>query len=427
MKLSLKSINGKLRILAQRIGQGLKFVAECCCYANQNNLFVIGYNCCEGWGSIPRIAVRADIASQLERECQWEWALMVRVGGSESCFRLTPFQVVPREETAGLVIVENISQIECVPNNRSYPGIRCGTQTCPICPANCCFTHIYPKECPDFHRVPQENPKSNICCSWGRDYTIIISYQTRLLEEFYSLTGTPSSRSFTQRSGREVMRRLVCGENAEGTPDDIRCIEAQHYLRNDFESFLDPNLNTSGEDRTDRCITLAAYPVKQTPIIYGPGNTPIWPSVIIFPSRPGFRRILNENGTTFTSIVFGEGDSPLMDGPVCQDLDNFVSTEQTTADRDIWIETRYRTTFRYGLVCLQGSIFFDQVEEVVEMPSNILLSRRTFRHEAAFSVRVNSSTHCPPTVCDGYAQTGNVITLPGWPPPQPIQGALSLL
>lgn len=349
---------------------------------------------------------------------------MVRVGGSESCFRLTPFQVVPREETAGLVIVESISQIECVPNNRSYPGIRCGTQTCPICPTNCCFTHIYPKECPDFHRVPQENPKSNICCSWGRDYTIIISYQTRLLEEAFGYLGQPTSRRLEEYSGREVMRRLVCGENAEATPDDIRCIEAQHYRRNDFESFVDPNLNTSFEDRTDRCLT-QAYPVKQTPIVYGPGNTIVWPSVIVFPSRPGFKRLQNENGTVFTEIAFDASGAPGFD-PLCRELDNFVSTQQLTGDRDVEMEAIVRTTFRYGLVCLQGNILFDQVQEIVQRSTNILLARYTFRHEASFSVRVNSSTHCPPNVCDGYAQTGNVISLPGLPP-QPIQGALSLL
>ena len=422
MKLSLKAVNGKLRLLAQRVGQGLKFVLDCCCDEPQTDSFVVGYNCCEGWGSIPRIAIRLDIARQLESGCQWEWALMVRLNGGESCYRLTPFQVISREQTAGMIVVENRNQVECVPNSRTYPGVRCGTETCPPCPANCCFIHIYPKDCPDFHRVPDENPKNNICCSWGRDYTIRIRYNTRLVEEFYGLTGGFVNRNIYQWAGDETTRRLVCNENAGPTPDDIRCIEAQHYRR--VESTLNPEANF--EDRINRCIT-PAYPVRQTAPIYGPNNTIEWPSVTVFPARPGRRRSVNENGTIFIAIGFDSGESPFEDGPVCEELDNFVSVQQTTADRDTWIETIYTTTFRYGISCLQGSSYFDQMEEVVSRPDNTLLSRRTFRHEASFLVTVNSSTFCPPTVCEGYAQTGNVIVFPGWPPPQPIQGALNLL
>lgn len=419
MKLSLKSVNGKLRLLAQRVGRGLKFVLDCCCETTES--FVIGYNCCEGWGSVPRIAIRLDIARQLESECRWDWALMVRVRGNESCYRLTPFQIVSQDEIAGLAVIDNRNQIECVPNSRTYPGVQCGTQSCPPCPTNCCFVHVYPKDCPDFHGRLNQNPKGNICCSWGRDYTITVQYNTRLVEEYYDVFGVLYTKNIVRFNGRDVVRNRVCDPqgNQGGTPT---CLEGNHYKSQEFMTAREGT--TFEEFRLDRCITLG-YPDRFSTPVPGPTVPPAWPSVMIFPCRPSRTLLRNPDGSAFVDIKLDDDCSAI--DRVCEDLENFVSTMKYTADRDQGIDETYTTTFRYGLGCLQGSVYFDQISETVSRPDNKLLARRFFRHEASFSVVVNSSTFCPPSICDGYAQTGNMVTLPGLPVPQPIQGALNLL
>lgn len=431
MKLSLKAVNGKLRFLAQRVGQGLKHVLDCCCVTPQQNLYVVGYNCCEGWESVPRIAVKLDIVRQLESQCSWEYALIVRLAGNESCFQLValfgntiPYYVFSTREAAvaaGLTIVEDRNLIQCVTNNRENPQVRCGTQSCPECPRNCCFVHIYPKECPDFHRLPTDKPKENLCCSWGRDYTITINYNTRLVEEYYNLIGELYVKNVVTYSGSEVVRRIMCDANDPDVPGGIECLSASHYKSQEFTT---RDGTTFSEERLNRCIT-PAYPVRQSAPIYGPGDTVVWPSVTVFPARPGRTVGINPDGSSYTTITFDGGDLNV-DGPVCNDLDEFVSSLIYAVDRNDTTEERFTTTFRYGLTCLQGSSLFDQTREVISRPDNTLYARVRFVHRASFSVAINSNTFCPRTVCDGYAQTGNIVSLSGLPP-QPIQGALNLL
>jgi len=458
MKLSLKSINGKLRILAQRIEQGLKFVADCCCITQPpppSDRYVIFGDCC-GLSEAPAIAVKVSLVIEFVNQCSNNIGfVVVRLPGQDRCYsaRWPPDQLTLSLETVlslGIQPLDTTQQVQCVETRIENPPFQCRTTSCPECPRDCCLALVYgTRQCPDIQSSgwfnPASDPSDLICCSYGRQCLATWRHTYRTQERSYGSCSPESggcfgnrilNESLTQYADEEVRRFVRC--NADGTsPGDygVECISHNHYAR-ELSRSLDPcsgsvtGINDREFERWSRCVENTDPGV----LIRGP-----LPPSIFFPARARrvvVNRSLCDGGGTAEYIE--EETRFNQDLPsVCEDVENEVVIRQTEIDRDCSVYQREitTTTFRYGVSCLQGSYYFEQSTEVRAYgfgcpPDGSLLYTRDIRRSASYFINVEATEYCDPTLCDQYRRrfgaSAPITRVDNFNAP-PVQGALSLL
>lgn len=451
MKLSLKAVNGKLRFLAQRVGQGLKHVLDCCCETQPpppSDRYVIFGDCC-GLPS-PLIAVKVSLVVEFANECSNNIGfVVVRVIGQERCYSAfwpptSPTLSLETVRSMNIQPFDTRNQIQCVETKTTNPPFQCRTESCPECPRDCCIAIVYgTRQCPDIQDRSWFNPASDpsdlFCCSYGRQCTSTWRHNYRLEEKTYTYCATDSGdcfgnrlldESLTQYSDEEVRRFTRCLENGTSPEFGSECISHNHYARQ-YARSLDPCTGsvTGVSDRQFQ---------RWNTCVDGPSVGPLPPEEF-FPARP--RR-------TFDIGPFCNGEDPIEtfdevgnfnrnDPPVCQDVDNNVTIKRRGSDRDCstYSQETTTTTIRYDVNCLRGSYYFDQFTEVRGYgmtcpPDGSLLYTRRITRSASYFITIDATEYCDPTLCDQYRRRPNAMmpfTRQDVFNSQPIQGALNLL
>lgn len=143
MKLSLKNVEGRLKLLVKNTLGKLKLVMDCCCVGDD---LVEPYSeCCDGG-----LTVYVPQAMIQGLGCPSE--VVIKLLGS--CFRRTTMEPIRRAVAIqlGYRVIDGTVTIECANT--------CQTEPCPVCPDNCCIIRHIPATC-------EETNGQLICCNRG--------------------------------------------------------------------------------------------------------------------------------------------------------------------------------------------------------------------------------------------------------------------
>ena len=415
------------------------------------------YNCCDLSNSVPVMAMAPSLFDAVRAACAPGWSpgqsldLVVRVPGSVACF--TPGSMtaeVTRDDAIArnLIVVDPGTTVECVPTDDTLPADRCYTETCPICPQECCITNYYRHQCPDIQDVVISNGvpdrKRNRCCVYGREADFIWTMQSREVTESYTSFSLYSpwrgcgpgcyDELLTDRNITTIYQRYhnkyrECDADGSLPVFQFECVSGEsQFLR---ESTL------RRRDSEDNCLAYVDDVTTQNirnndcfPFGASPDRVPL-PPPGLFPARPTRGIVQNYDGTTHFPISEG-GAGTLDNRTVCSDIAGFRSVSKAQIDRDAWTETEWVTTFQYGVGCFQGRYHFDQMATTrmygVGCPRDgSIVARYHFIRTATYSIRTTSMEHCDRSICDGFQRDDRQIILPGPLDPQPIFGAMEML
>lgn len=435
MKLSLKAVNGKLRFLAQRVGQGLKHVLDCCCETPEDTVFIFK-ECCD---ETPGFAISKAAYDQLTangcftRETSGRPNLLRRTG-SNICYKdasdilnpLTKSQAI----AAGYEIIDDIANLVCV-NPTSNSSLRCFAeeQDCRECPTQCCIVTLFRKNCPDV-TITETLPKANICCNLGRQARRVYRESLRYQETEYTylngsefpdpwcpITGCLQElflRTYsTQTNLEDVSIYTRCPTGTTGT--SAECVTRNYYEKSDGVSrrwaFREPRTTDTN------CLQYEDVPFNEE---YR--NNDCGPAGNIYGNFPP--RIRRSPRPRPECDVYNWIDG----NPICQDIDNTC----TYVDLQNGMTTKTRTVFEYEVGCFQGSARY-RVEYEVRTNNgfaspclpNKFLFKSTLERTWSYSILTTRRDNCPSNACSGYEQTGLIAS--SFEGPQPIQGALNLL
>jgi hypothetical protein len=476
MKLSLKSINGKLRILAQRIEQGLKFVADCCCINQGEPNLILFLECCD---SVPRFAVTRQAYDILVQRCPRTvdlplyQPLIVKINNAENeaCYREGDItQQITREEAVrlGYTIYDNPDSFRCSRGDNA-PSRLCGWSECRECyPNQCCLTELYDKECSYSFLVPNSTPKKNICCNYGRKLRRRATYTQTIQRSRWTFLNNSVQSSFCNVGCYSPLPRERFFEQLSYNIEDefTKCDDLgqplggvdswnQTNIRNDrsyrIEDIFtrygfdgDVNLPTcmSSRDEVRASLQINDNDIRDNNRIFPffwPGRTQRVQSQAL-PPRDNcfgfwFLTPFTQDGSIITSGAYiPYGPTQLQ----CDDVFGHVyeCVIAYGAYRLRIITDRYQ----YGTACDRGQYILSQTIEVIAnrpqgWPENeplcpaqgTLLERIRVDVSCTYFIESVSRSWCNPRTCDGYARTGTISPIPFPIIPQPIQGALSLL
>lgn len=472
MKLSLKAVNGKLRLLAQRVGQGLKFVLDCCCETQGEPDLHLFYECCD---PVPRFAITNQAYNALTSRCPQvdpPQFMLVKFRGAEDniCYREGDLGNgrISREEAVrlGYTIYETPATFDCSRGDGTRDN-RCGWSGCRQCyPNQCCLTQLYDKECSLSLLIPNSVPKKNVCCNYGRVLRRRASYSQTIQHFRRTFLNQGVSDSFCAAGCYAPLNRdreyeqLVyniedeftkCFDNGDPVGSDGSWL--QRNLRNDryyrverirtvygFDG--DPNLPTCLSSRDE---VLSDLTINDNNV---PNNNTIFP--FFWPNR--LQRISSQPLPPRDNC-FGFWFLPFY--PAILDTPNtyFPFGEAQIQCDDVYGHV-YECIIAYGTYrlkiitdrythsasCNQGQYSLAYAVEVYSHrpqgwpeneplcpPENTLLERFRIDVSCTYFIETLSRTNCDPQTCNGYAKTGNMTPVPFPLLPQPIQGALNLL
>ncbi len=424
--------------------------AACCCPSEPR--YNLLFNCCDYSNATPLVAVRNDIFETLRRQCDPEWFpgraydMVLRVQGRRTCYTpgtlspsITRAQAVERE----LIIVEDPAIIACVPQDDTFPENQCYTESCPICPRDCCIVNHFKHDCADIDIVVMNNsnepdPKRNRCCVYGRKVDFIWTTNIReTSEDFEAIQGWLDTsvpplnycppgcyaplltrREITVQRNRERHQHTQCDTDGTLPPIPTVCMEReQQFTRDGFVRV---------RRQPGNCLNYVDDPFSERFI-----DTECRPLIgLRVPLPPAFGRavrlppVLNFDGTIFTQIAETPG---LLQSPnyQCVDLVNHRSILKSLVDRDVWTETEFITTFRYGVGCFSGSSLFDQMRITraygFGCPPDGAITQ-TYRRvvEKSYSIRTLAVDLCDRRVCEGFRTGTPTAPFPFPLPPPPL-------
>lgn len=424
--------------------------AVCCCPTEPR--YNLLFNCCDYSNATPLVALRNDIFETLRRQCDPDWFpgraydMVLRVQGRRTCYTpgtnrppITREQALERD----LLIVDDPAIIACVPQDDTFPENQCYTESCPICPRDCCIVTYFKHDCPDIDVVVMDNsnqpdPKRNRCCVYGRKVEFGWTIHTReTSEEFEAIQGyldtsvpplnycppgcyAPLLRSRGVRVNRERERHQHTQCDTDGTlpPIPTVCMERERQFTSDgfFRerqqpgnclNYIDRPFSRHFIDTECRPLINARYPFPNIPFGRASRAAPV----------------LNFDGTIFTQIVEEPGLGAI--NYQCVDLVNHRSILKSLVDRDVWTETEFITTFRYGVGCYSGSSLFDQMRITRYYgfgcpPDGTIM--QTYRRvvEKSFYIRTLAVDLCDRRVCEGFRTGTPTAPFPFPLPPPPL-------
>lgn len=449
MKLSLKNVNGKLRLVVKSVGDVLKFVKDCCCKNPLLDNYVLFNDCC-GNSDTPPIAVKVSLVIEFSNQCSNGLSfVVVRIPGQEKCYSASwpptyPTVSLSVVQAAGLQIFDNNQQIRCVDTQRTSPPNKCNTETCPECPDNCCIAVTYsPRNCPDVQQggwfdPPVSDPANFFCCSYGRQCTARYLHNFRIEIKRFSYCATGDTClgnrlqqiTLQEQFNDETYKYTRC--RADGTRPEfpVECLSHNNYQRYYFQ-----NLNSC----TGQTIDIGDqqfFPGCSRDDPLNVGNFP-FPPRSLFPYRP---RVLQQIdrfcGNDRQINVYEERFQSDSSDSVCENVENETNVVHLVYERDcsIYERTTITTTIRYEVSCNRGSYFFDQRFESRAYgmgcpPDGALTGTTRITRNSSYSIDINATELCDPSLCDQYRRrtAGSPILPQNFFANQTSQGALSLL
>lgn len=464
MKLSLKAVNGKLRFLAQRVGQGLKHVLDCCCETQGEPYLILFFECCD---EIPRFAITQQVYDELTRRCPQVdpgQFMLVKFRGSENetCYVEGDSFTgrILREEAVrlGYTIYETADIFDCSRGDGATPN-RCGWSECPLCyPNQCCLTELYNRDCTFWALNVNSDPTKNVCCNYGRKIRRTARYsetcqRTRwtflnnAVQDSFCNIGCyaplPRERAYSQVVWETEDEFEKCNDNGES--QYVRTNLSRLRQQRDQRFFT--KYGFDGDPRLSTCLSSLEEELANLNII--DDDVPLDFLARILPSRWPQR---------LARVTPGQGcQGHWFFGPGCGGFASegarLPNERAETQCEDVYghvfrctlPQTGYRfevSTERYthSMSCNSGQYDLFQIyslystrplgwpeNEPLCPPENTLLERVIVTVSCTYFIETLSRTYCDPRACDEYRRTGTIspITAPAIPPS--TVGALTLL
>ena len=170
MKLSTKTISGKIRLLVKNVSDKFSFVIGCCC--GDAGLLLKFTDCCND-----TVDIYVPFSVIDETRC------VDTIRYNNVCFRRTDTTITQAEAIKlGYQIVTDAAQIQCA---------RCQSAPCPQCPEQCCKIVFVPGSCEDEIAQNIENWE---CCNRGTEYTMAAFKVNR--QQYRSFTSVNGSGDY---------------------------------------------------------------------------------------------------------------------------------------------------------------------------------------------------------------------------------------